>query len=83
MTYSWTLFDKLKECNYPNKGIGGLVEYLAHDVGSSSRNAYRMVLLDKSRYEFLERKHRRKISGKVLELSMVFCGVVNGMPLVL
>ena len=34
MTYSWTLFDKLKDATTQNKGIGGLVEYLAHDVGS-------------------------------------------------
>ena len=46
MTYSWTLFDKLKDATTQNKGIGGLVEYLAHDVGSVPRNAYRMLFTD-------------------------------------
>lgn len=81
MTYSWTLFDKLKDATTQNKGIGGLVEYLAHDVGSVPRNAYRMVFTDNHDMNSWNGTPQRNF-GKGLELAMVFCGVVNGMPLV-
>ena len=81
MTYSWTLFDKLKDATTQNKGIGGLVEYLAHDVGSVPRNAYRMLFTDNHDMNSWNGTPQKNF-GKGLELSMVFCGVVNGMPLV-
>lgn len=81
MTYSWTLFDKLKDATTQNKGIGGLVEYLAHDVGSVPRNAYRMVFTDNHDMNSWNGTPQRNF-GKGLELAMVFCGLVNGMPLV-
>ena len=31
-TYSWSLWDKMKEVTTGKKPIGGLVEYMAHDV---------------------------------------------------
>ena len=80
MTYSWTLFDKLKDATTQNKGIGGLVEYLAHDVGSVPRNAYRMVFTDNHDMNSWNGTPQRNF-GKGLETSIVFCGVVNGMPL--
>ena len=80
MTYSWTLFDKLKDATTQNKGIGGLVEYLAHDVGSVPRNAYRMLFTDNHDMNSWNGTPQRNF-GKGLELSIVFCGVVNGMPL--
>ena len=80
MTYSWTLFEKLKDATTQNKGIGGLVEYLAHDVGSVPRNAYRMVFTDNHDMNSWNGTPQRNF-GKGLETSIVFCGVVNGMPL--
>ena len=81
MTYSWTLFEKLKDATTQNKGIGGLVEYLAHDVGSLPRNAYRMVFTDNHDMNSWNGTPQKNF-GNGLELSMAFCGVVNGMPLV-
>lgn len=81
MTYSWTLFEKLKDATTQNKGIGGLLEYLAHDVGSVPKNAYRMVFTDNHDMNSWNGTPMKNF-GNGLEMAMVFCGVVNGMPLV-
>lgn len=81
MTYSWTLFEKLQNATTLNKGIGGLVEYMAHDVGSVPRNAYRMTFTDNHDMNSWNGTPQKNF-GNGLELSMAFCGVVNGMPLV-
>lgn len=81
MTYSWTLFEKLKDATTQNKGIGGLVEYLAHDVGSLPRNAYRMAFTDNHDMNSWNGTPFKNF-GKGVETAMAFCGVVNGMPLV-
>ena len=81
MTYSWTLFEKLQNATTLNKGIGGLVEYMAHDVGSVPRNAYRMTFTDNHDMNSWNATPQKNF-GNGLELSMAFCGVVNGMPLV-
>jgi len=81
MTYSWTLFEKMKDATVNKKGVSGLVEYMAHDAGSVPRNAYRMTFTDNhdmnswNGTQFLN-------FGDGLEACMVFCTVVNGMPLV-
>lgn len=81
MTYAWTLFDKLKDATTQNKGIAGLVEYMAHDVGSSPRNAYRMAFTDNHDMNSWNGTPKKNF-GDGLETAMAFCGVVNGMPLV-
>lgn len=81
MTYSWTLFEKLQNATTQNKGIGGLVEYMAHDVGSVPKNAYRMAFTDNHDMNSWNGTPQKNF-GDGLETAMAFCGVVNGMPLV-
>lgn len=81
MTYSWTLFEKLQNATTQNKGIGGLVEYMAHDVGSVPKNAYRMAFIDNHDMNSWNGTPQKNF-GAGLETAMAFCGVVNGMPLV-
>ena len=81
MTYSWTLFEKLQNATTQNKGIGGLVEYMAHDVGSVPRNAYRMAFTDNHDMNSWNGTPQKNF-GDGLETAMAFCSVVNGMPLV-
>lgn len=81
MTYSWTLWDKMVAVTRDHKSIAGLVEYMAHDVSTFPRNAYRMTFTenhDKNSWE----GNQVKNFGEALEASMVLCGTVNGMPLV-
>jgi 1,4-alpha-glucan branching enzyme len=81
MTYSWSLWDKMKDATTNHKGIGGLVEYMAHDVSTSPRNAYRMTFTDNHDKNSWEGNPYSNF-GKGLEASIVFAAVVNGMPLV-
>jgi cyclomaltodextrinase len=81
MTYSWSLWDKMHAAAKDNKGIGGMVEYMAHDVSTFPRNAYRMTFTenhDKNSWE----GNQYLNFGDALEASMVLAGTVNGMPLV-
>ena len=81
MTYSWTLFEKMKDATVNKKGVGGLVEYMAHDAGSVPRNAYRMTFTDNHDMNSWNGTQFSNF-GDGLEACMVFCTVVNGMPLV-
>ena len=81
MDYSWSLWDKMKDATTGNKGISGLVEYLAHDVNTFPRNGYRMTFTDnhdKNSWEGTPQKN----FGEGLETAIVFSAAVNGMPLV-
>lgn len=81
MTYAWSLWDKLKGIAVDNKPVSSLQEYMAHDVSFYPANSYRMT--------YTENHDLNSWSGNqylnfadALEASMVFCSVVNGMPLV-
>lgn len=81
MTYSWSLWDKMHAAAKDNKGIGGLVEYMAHDVSTFPKNAYRMTFTenhDKNSWE----GNQYSNFGDALQASMVLACTVNGMPLV-
>jgi cyclomaltodextrinase len=81
MTYSWSLWDKMHAAAVDNKGIAGLIEYMAHDVSTFPRNAYRMTFTenhDKNSWE----GNQYSNFGPALEASMVLACTVNGMPLV-
>lgn len=80
MTYSWTLFEKMKDATVNKKGVGGLIEYMAHDAGSVPRNAYRMTFTDNHDMNSWNGTQFSNF-GTGLEACMVFCTVVNGMPL--
>ncbi|MGL2966233.1 alpha-amylase family glycosyl hydrolase [Flavobacterium sp. XGLA_31] len=81
MTYSWTLFDKMTAVTRDKKSIGGLVEYMAHDVSTFPRDGYRMVFTDNHDMNSWNGNMVANF-GDGLKASMVLCGTVNGMPLV-
>ncbi len=81
MTYSWSLWDKMHAAAIDNKGIGPLIEYMAHDVNTFPADAYRMTFTenhDKNSWE----GNQFSNFGDALEASMVLACTVNGMPLV-
>jgi cyclomaltodextrinase / maltogenic alpha-amylase / neopullulanase len=80
MTYSWSLWDEMKKA-IQNKSAGGLFSYMAHDVNAVPPDAYRMTFTenhDKNSWE----GNQYSNFGDGLQACMVFCSVVNGMPLV-
>lgn len=81
MTYAWSLWDKLKDATTGNKGIGGLIEYMAHDVNTVPREAYRMTFTDNHDKNSWEGTQFSNF-GDGLKAAMVFTCTVNGMPLV-
>ncbi len=81
MTYSWSLWDKMKEVTTGHKNIGGLVEYMAHDVNTFPRDAYRMTFTDNHDKNSWEGNPLLNF-GDGLETSIVLAATVNGMPLV-
>jgi 1,4-alpha-glucan branching enzyme len=81
MTYAWSLWDKMHAAAVGNKGIGGMVEYMAHDVNTFPRGGYRMTFTDNHDKNSWEGNQYSNF-GKGLQASMVFASVVNGMPLV-
>jgi cyclomaltodextrinase / maltogenic alpha-amylase / neopullulanase len=81
MTYSWSLWDKMKDATVHKKGAGALIEYMAHDVGSVPKDAYRMTFTDNHDKNSWEGNQFSNF-GDGLKTCMVFCSVVNGMPLV-
>ena len=81
MTYSWSLWEKMHAVAKDKKPLGGIVEYMAHDVSTFPRNAYRMTFTenhDKNSWE----GNQFSNFGAALEPSMVLACTVNGMPLV-
>lgn len=81
MTYSWSLWEKMKEATIHHKGASALIEYMAHDVGSVPKDAYRMTFTDNHDKNSWEGNQFSNF-GEGLEACMVFCSVVNGMPLI-
>jgi len=81
MTYSWSLWDKMKDATTNNKGISGLVEYMAHHESTFPSGGYRMTFTDNHDKNSWEGNQYSNF-GKGLETCMVLCTMVNGMPLV-
>lgn len=81
MTYSWTFWDKMAAVTRDKKSIGGLVEYMAHDVSTFPRDGYRMLFTDNHDMNSWN-KNMVFNFGNGLEASIVLTGTVNGMPLV-
>lgn len=81
MTYAWSLWFSLEDLYQQNRGLSGLLEYLAHDVSTFPDNAYRMTFTenhDKNSWE----GNQYSNYGDGLHAAMVLCGTINGMPLV-
>ena len=81
MTYSWSLWDKMRQVTKDGKTIAGLVEYLAHDVNTFPEDGYRMTFTDNHDKNSWEGNQYSNF-GAGLEACMVTASVVNGMPLV-
>lgn len=81
MTYSWSLWDKMHAVTKDNKSLAGLIEYMAHDVSTFPREAYRMTFTenhDKNAWE----GNQFSNFGDGLEASMILVCTINGMPMV-
>lgn len=81
MTYTWSLWFALEDLYQQKRGMGGLMEYLAHDVSTFPENAYRMTFTenhDKNSWE----GNQYANYGEGLHAAMVLCCTINGMPLV-
>ncbi|MFN3968091.1 alpha-amylase family glycosyl hydrolase [Flavobacterium sp.] len=81
MTYSWTLFDKMVAVTRDKKSMGGLVEYMAHDVSTFPRDGYRMLFTDNHDMNSWNNNMEYNF-GDGLGASIVLTGTINGMPLV-
>ncbi|WP_291088061.1 alpha-amylase family glycosyl hydrolase [Flavobacterium sp. BFFFF1] len=81
MTYSWTFFDKMTAVTKDKKSLGGVIEYMAHDVSTFPRDGYRMLFTDNHDMNSWNGNQFANFGGG-LQASMVLCTVVNGMPLV-
>ncbi len=81
MTYAWSLYDKMHAATVGNKGIAPLIEYLAHDVKTFPRDAYRMTFTDNHDKNSWEGDQYSNF-GDWLPLCMVLTSIVNGMPLI-
>ncbi|HEY0047189.1 MAG TPA: alpha-amylase family glycosyl hydrolase [Flavobacterium sp.] len=81
MTYSWSLWNKMHAVAKDNKSLAGVIEYMAHDVSTFPRNAYRMTFTDNHDKNSWEGNQFANF-GDALEASMVLACTVNGMPLV-
>jgi cyclomaltodextrinase / maltogenic alpha-amylase / neopullulanase len=80
-TYSWSLWDRMKDVTTGGKEIGRITGYIAHDVKTFPNDGYRMIFTDNhdknswdgNQYEFF---------GDALEMCIVFSVLVKGIPLV-
>lgn len=79
MTYSWSLWEAMKEAINHQKNAK-LIEYFAHDVSTVPRNAYRMTFTDNHDKNSWEGTQYSNF-GKGLDAAIVLTGVINGMPL--
>lgn len=81
MTYSWSLWDKMRAVAKESKPIHALVEYFAHDVSTFPQDGYRMTFTsnhDKNAWEGTQYEN----FGSALPLAIVTTVMVNGMPLI-
>ncbi len=80
-TFSWSLWDRMHDATVGKKPLGGLIEYLAHDVSTFPRDGYRMTFTDNHDKNSWE-GNQFSYFGDALPLCMALCSVVNGMPLI-
>ena len=81
MTYSWSLWDKMRGVCTRGEPLAPLVEYMAHDVNTFPHNAYRMTFTDNHDKNSWEGNQYSNF-GNGLHAAMVMACTVNGMPLV-
>jgi glycosidase len=81
MTYAWSLWDQMRAVTKEHKSIGGIIEYMAHDVSSFPKDAYRMTFTDNHDKNSWDGNQVSNF-GAALPACMVLACTVNGMPLV-
>lgn len=79
-TYSWSLWNAMTAVTRDKKPIAQLIEYMAHDVSTFPRDAYRMAFTDNHDKNSWEGNMVSNF-GPGLEASIVLTGTVNGMLL--
>ena len=80
MTYAWSLWDKLVAVA-KGRNFEQLVEYIAHDVNTFPRDAYRMTFVENHAKTAWEGNQYLNF-GEALAAATVTTVVINGMPLV-
>ncbi len=81
MTYSWSLYNAMKEVTHDGKPLDNLIEYFAHDVSTFPHDGYRMLFTDNhDKNSWSGNQYSNFCDG--LHAAMVLCGTMNGMPLV-
>lgn len=81
MTYSWSLWDKMRGICIKGEPLSPLVEYMAHDVNTFPHDAFRMTFTDNHDKNSWEGNQYSNF-GDGLHAAMVMACTVNGMPLV-
>lgn len=85
MTYGWDLWNKLLAVangrGYNDQAFPALIEYMAHDVKTFPRNAYRMLFTDNHDKNAWEGNQYENFAD-ALEVATVMTVLANGMPLV-
>jgi cyclomaltodextrinase len=81
MTYSWSLWENMRNVAREHKRIDGLVEYMAHDVSTFPKEGYRMAFTDNHDKNSWDGNQYSNF-GDALPACMVLCTMVHGMPLV-
>lgn len=80
-TYSWSLFDRMKDVATGGKGIGRITGYIAHDVKTFPGDGYRMIFTDNHDKNSWD-GHQFHFFADATEMCIVFSVLVKGIPLV-
>ena len=80
-TYAWSLYDRLRETIGGNKGVAGLLEYIAHDVSAFPPGGMRLTFTDNHDKNSWEGGQYAAF-GEGLEAVIVFAATVRGIPMV-
>jgi cyclomaltodextrinase / maltogenic alpha-amylase / neopullulanase len=81
-TYSWSLFDRLKDVMTGGKGIGRITGYIAHDVKTFPGDGYRMIFTDNHDKNSWDGNQYHFFGEGGVEMAIVFSVMVKGIPLV-
>ncbi len=80
-TYSWSLYDRLRDAAGRAIGTAGLLEYIAHDVSAFPAGGMRLTFTDNHDKNSWEGGQYAAF-GAGLEAAMVFAATAKGIPMV-
>lgn len=81
MTYSWSLWYKMHDAAVGGKGIGGIIEYIAHDINTFPNNGYRMTFTDNHDFNSWQGSQFKHF-GDGIRAAIVLSVCLKGMPMV-